>query len=71
MSISLTAFSSSDFISDGADLLNLTQQYSVHLSFNSDPLSLKVQGLRGDVKRMDVHMKNFEEVSFLILLLGQ
>ncbi|KAF9532028.1 hypothetical protein CPB83DRAFT_848225 [Crepidotus variabilis] len=46
---------------DGADLLNLAKRYNVHLSFNSDPLSLRVQGLKGAIQQLDGYLKVFYE----------
>lgn len=57
------------FFADGTGLLNLAKRYDVHLSFNSNPLALRVQGLRGAVKQVDSYMKYFEEVSLLVVCL--
>ncbi|KAI6031743.1 hypothetical protein BKA83DRAFT_4204738 [Pisolithus microcarpus] len=41
---------------DGADLLQLSIQYNVHISLVPDPLALRVEGLRGALKQMTEHI---------------
>ncbi|EGN97497.1 hypothetical protein SERLA73DRAFT_75173 [Serpula lacrymans var. lacrymans S7.3] len=41
---------------DGADLLQLSMQYNVHISLTSDPLALRVEGLRGSLKQLSEHI---------------
>ncbi|KAG2149896.1 hypothetical protein BD769DRAFT_1409087 [Suillus cothurnatus] len=41
---------------DGADLLQLSMQYNVHISLASNPLALRVEGLRGTMKRLTEHL---------------
>ncbi|KAI6132741.1 hypothetical protein EV401DRAFT_2253645 [Pisolithus croceorrhizus] len=41
---------------DGADLLQLSIQYNVHISLIPDPLALHVEGLRGALKQMTEHI---------------
>lgn len=47
---------------DGADLLSLSKQYNVHISFSAHPLSLKVEGLRGALDRLSKHIVEFKKV---------
>lgn len=35
---------------DGADLLQLSKEFGVHVSLVQQPLSLKIEGLRGSLK---------------------
>ncbi|KAI0788596.1 hypothetical protein C8Q75DRAFT_807802 [Abortiporus biennis] len=37
---------------DGVDLLQLSVEYKVHISLTSHPLSLRVEGLRGDLRKI-------------------
>ncbi|KAI6044928.1 hypothetical protein EDC04DRAFT_2637621 [Pisolithus marmoratus] len=41
---------------DGADLLQLSIQYNVHISLVPDPLALHVEGLRGALKQLTEHI---------------
>ncbi|KAF9240874.1 hypothetical protein BU15DRAFT_73727 [Melanogaster broomeanus] len=41
---------------DGADLLQLSMQYNVRISLTSNPLALRVEGLRGALKELTEHM---------------
>ncbi|KAH7883685.1 hypothetical protein F5I97DRAFT_2042628 [Phlebopus sp. FC_14] len=41
---------------DGADLLQLSIQYNVHISLTSNPLALRVEGLRGALKTLTEHI---------------
>lgn len=47
---------------DGDDLTSLAKRYNVNLSFTSNPLSLRVQGLKGAIKQVQGFMKVFEQV---------
>jgi len=47
---------------DGANIINLTGRYNVHMSFTSNPLMLKVQGKRGDLKQIEGYMEVFMKV---------
>ncbi|KIM48101.1 hypothetical protein M413DRAFT_61998 [Hebeloma cylindrosporum] len=44
----------------GADLLSLSQRYNVHLSFGTNPISLRVKGLKGSVKEFETYLKQFK-----------
>ncbi|TFK41054.1 hypothetical protein BDQ12DRAFT_678804 [Crucibulum laeve] len=46
---------------DGADLLNLSSKYNVHVSLSARPLSLKVEGLRGSLERLSTCITQFKE----------
>ncbi|KIJ57886.1 hypothetical protein HYDPIDRAFT_34700 [Hydnomerulius pinastri MD-312] len=46
---------------DGADLLQLSMQYNVHISLTSDPLALRVEGLRGALKELTEHMSSLKK----------
>ncbi|KAF8974025.1 hypothetical protein BDZ97DRAFT_1648269 [Flammula alnicola] len=46
---------------DGAELLNLAKRYDVHLSFTGYPISLRVKGLQGSVKRLEGYLKSFKK----------
>jgi len=59
------------FSVDGAGLLSLAKRYNVHMSFSSNPLILRVQGLRGAIKQVDSYMKYFEEVGLPAVCLDQ
>ncbi|KAH7931101.1 hypothetical protein BV22DRAFT_1053839 [Leucogyrophana mollusca] len=41
---------------DGADLLQLSMQYNVHISLVANPLALRVEGFRGALKELTEHM---------------
>ncbi|CAA7266542.1 unnamed protein product [Cyclocybe aegerita] len=59
---------------DGADLLSLAKRYNVHLSFTSNPLTLKVQGLKGSLKQVEGYLDIFKsglEFETSCLPLGQ
>ncbi|KAF8167999.1 hypothetical protein B0H34DRAFT_792659 [Crassisporium funariophilum] len=44
---------------DGSNLLNLSKKYNVHLSFTSNPFSLRVEGLKGSLKQFEGYLNNF------------
>ncbi|KAK7049570.1 hypothetical protein VNI00_005601 [Paramarasmius palmivorus] len=46
---------------DGSDLLNLSMEYNVHLMFSSQPLGLKVEGLRGALEQFSKHVASLKE----------
>ncbi|KAG2118417.1 hypothetical protein DEU56DRAFT_140884 [Suillus clintonianus] len=46
---------------DGADLLQLSMQYNVHISLASNPLALRVEGLRGKMKRLTEHLSELKK----------
>ncbi|KAK0208383.1 hypothetical protein DFS33DRAFT_1484746 [Desarmillaria ectypa] len=46
---------------DGADLLALSTKYKVQMSFSSNPLSLKVSGLRVHLNQLSEHILRFKE----------
>ncbi|KAH7911939.1 hypothetical protein BJ138DRAFT_1062086 [Hygrophoropsis aurantiaca] len=46
---------------DGADLLQLSMQYNVHISLESNPLALRVEGLRGALKELAEHMSSLKK----------
>ncbi|KAG8219894.1 hypothetical protein J3R82DRAFT_888 [Butyriboletus roseoflavus] len=46
---------------DGADLLQLSMQYSVHISLTSNPLALRVEGLRGSLKGLTEYISSFKK----------
>ncbi|KIK99035.1 hypothetical protein PAXRUDRAFT_823202 [Paxillus rubicundulus Ve08.2h10] len=46
---------------DGADLLQLSMQYNVHISLTSNPLALRVEGLRGVLKELTEHMNSLKK----------
>ncbi|KAG1755176.1 uncharacterized protein EDB91DRAFT_277723 [Suillus paluster] len=45
---------------DGADLLQLSMQYNVHISLASNPLALRVEGLRGAMKQLTEHLSEMK-----------
>lgn len=47
---------------DGADLLQLSMQYNVHISLASNPLALRVEGLRGTMKQLTEHLSELKKV---------
>lgn len=46
---------------DGADLLQLSMQYNVHISLASSPLALRVEGLRGTMKQLTEHLSELKK----------
>ncbi|KAL4064925.1 hypothetical protein V8B97DRAFT_2010607 [Scleroderma yunnanense] len=46
---------------DGADLLQLSIQYNVHISLASGPLALQVEGLRGVLKQLTEHIDTLKK----------
>ncbi|KAG0708968.1 hypothetical protein DFH29DRAFT_889946 [Suillus ampliporus] len=46
---------------DGADLLQLSMQYNVHISLASNPLALRVEGLRGAMKQLTEHLSELKK----------
>ncbi|KAG7450406.1 uncharacterized protein BT62DRAFT_927706 [Guyanagaster necrorhizus] len=46
---------------DGIDLLTLSTKYKVQMSFSSNPLSLKVSGLRVHLNQLSEHVLRFKE----------
>ncbi|KAH0838390.1 major facilitator superfamily domain-containing protein [Lanmaoa asiatica] len=46
---------------DGADLLQLSMQYNVHISLTSNPLALRVEGLRGSLKALTEHISSLKK----------
>lgn len=46
---------------DGADLLQLSMQYNVHISLASNPLALRVEGLRGTMKQLTEHLSELKK----------
>ncbi|KAF9229400.1 hypothetical protein BS17DRAFT_675151, partial [Gyrodon lividus] len=46
---------------DGADLLQLSMQYNVHMSLTSNPLALRVEGLRGALKELTEYMSSLKK----------
>ncbi|PBK77183.1 hypothetical protein ARMSODRAFT_949084 [Armillaria solidipes] len=46
---------------DGVDLLALSTEYKVQMSFSSNPLALKVSGLRVHLKQLSEHILRFKE----------
>lgn len=46
---------------DGADLLQLSMQYNVHISLTSNPLALRVEGLRGTMKQLTEHLSELKK----------
>ncbi|KAK0198481.1 hypothetical protein F5146DRAFT_1158701 [Armillaria mellea] len=46
---------------DGVDLLTLSTEYKVQMSFSSNPLALKVSGLRVHLKQLSEHILRFKE----------
>lgn len=57
--------SCNDKIPDGADLLQLSMQYNVHISLASNPLALRVEGLRGAMKQLTEHLNDLKKVRSL------
>jgi hypothetical protein len=53
---------------DGADLLSISRKYNVHVSFSANPLSLKVEGLRGSLDNLGQYIVKFKDVSWFPLL---
>lgn len=47
---------------DGADLLQLSMQYNVHISLASNPLALRVEGFRGTMKQLTEHLSELKKV---------
>ncbi|TFK76999.1 hypothetical protein BDN72DRAFT_830172 [Pluteus cervinus] len=45
---------------DGADMLSLSSKYHARLSLQADPLSLKVEGLRGPIRRLDLYLEELK-----------
>ncbi|KAG6889198.1 hypothetical protein C0995_002913 [Termitomyces sp. Mi166 len=45
---------------DGADLLDLSSKFGVHVSFSSSPLSLKVEGTRASLGQLSTYVGNFK-----------
>ncbi|RDB28766.1 hypothetical protein Hypma_015422 [Hypsizygus marmoreus] len=45
---------------DGADLLALSSEFNVHVSFSVNPLSLKVEGLRGSMGNLRRYIEEFK-----------
>lgn len=46
---------------DGADLLQLSMRYNVHISLASNPLALRVEGLRGTMKQLTEHLSELKK----------
>ncbi|KAG2044734.1 hypothetical protein BDR03DRAFT_937124 [Suillus americanus] len=46
---------------DGADLLQLSMKYNVHISLASNPLALRVEGLRGTMKQLTEHLSELKK----------
>ncbi|KAF8140133.1 hypothetical protein EV363DRAFT_1151759 [Boletus edulis] len=46
---------------DGADLLQLSTQYNVHISLTSNPLALRVEGLRGSLKGLTEYISSLKK----------
>ncbi|KAG2159969.1 uncharacterized protein EDB93DRAFT_1196743 [Suillus bovinus] len=46
---------------DGADLLQLSMQYNVHISLASNPLALRVEGFRGTMKQLTEHLSELKK----------
>lgn len=55
------------FRTDGADLLQLSVLYNVHISLTFNPLALRVEGLRGSLKGLTEHVSSLKKVQFLVL----
>jgi hypothetical protein len=51
---------------DGRDLLGLSTEYNVHISFSSSPFSLKAEGLRGALRKLEERLKHIQKVCFLL-----
>ncbi|KAG5652170.1 hypothetical protein H0H81_006010 [Sphagnurus paluster] len=45
---------------DGADLLALSSEFNAHVSFSTNPLSLKVEGLRGSLRNLGRYIEEFK-----------
>lgn len=52
---------------DGADLLQLSMQYNVHISLTFNPLALRVEGLRGSLKGLSEYISSLKKVQSLLL----
>lgn len=48
--------------SDGADLLEMSLTYNVHISLTTHPLALRVEGFRGSLKRLTEHIESVKQV---------
>jgi hypothetical protein len=48
---------------DGSDLLQMSTEFNVHISLVSEPLSLKIEGLRGSLKLLAEKISNLKKVS--------
>ncbi|EPT03978.1 hypothetical protein FOMPIDRAFT_139591 [Fomitopsis schrenkii] len=46
---------------DGADLLGLSRAYNVHVSLNTQPFALRVEGVRGSLKSVGEHIDNIKK----------
>ncbi|KAG9314451.1 hypothetical protein JVU11DRAFT_5248 [Chiua virens] len=46
---------------DGADLLQLSMQYNVHISLTASPLALRVEGLRGSLKGLSEYISSLKK----------
>ncbi|KAF8912763.1 hypothetical protein CPB84DRAFT_1670434 [Gymnopilus junonius] len=46
---------------DGTNLLNLSRQYNVSLSFTANPMSLRVTGLKGSLKQIDAYLQTLKK----------
>ncbi|KAK1224398.1 hypothetical protein PQX77_012694 [Marasmius sp. AFHP31] len=46
---------------DGSDLLALSREYNVHVTFSSNPLGLKVEGVRGALEHLRSHISALKE----------
>ncbi|KAI0068378.1 hypothetical protein BV25DRAFT_1846382 [Artomyces pyxidatus] len=55
---------------DGADLLNVSKAYNVHVSLTDKPLALRVEGVRDSLKRVEEHLleikKSILDESFVV-----
>jgi hypothetical protein len=63
--VSLFLFSSYWHLADGADLLDMSMKYNVHVSFSSSPMALTVEGLLGHLDRLSDHITSIKEVNLL------
>ncbi|KAI0931918.1 hypothetical protein AcV5_004709 [Taiwanofungus camphoratus] len=46
---------------DGADLLQMSMEYNVHISLVAHPLALRVEGLRGSLKQLNEHITSLKK----------
>jgi superfamily I DNA and RNA helicase len=51
---------------DGAELLQMSQEYNVHIAVTRSPLALKVEGLRPSLSALSEHITAVKNVKYFI-----